>query len=164
MLKERLRPLNKDWRLKAEHCETPKGESMTVPDETLTIREIVEKHIRGQRIADTLMRTPVYNESSDFDDDDMEKLRDSDLYEQEEIKNLHKQKISDFKEKQKLFSKNKEKEKQGTRAREGASEDGGIKKDERKSTSTKTVAKKATPKDERSEDEKGAEKRYDSDE
>lgn len=160
MQKTRFNPLKRDWKLKPEYCETPVGESLTVPDETLTIREIVEKHVRGQRIADTLMRTPVYNESADFDDEDIEKLRDSDLYEREEIKQMHKQKIEDFKEKQKnFFSEKQKKEKKGTRASEGAGEDVGIEDVDEQETRPKNSARKATQKDDRREDEKGAKSR-----
>lgn len=116
--------INQDeFRLLPEHKEHPKGPSMTVPDETLSIKEIVAKHIRGQAIADQLMREPMYDSGivgddrdSDFDSEDLMKVRDMDLAEQDEIKLSHREKIEEFKEKHKVFSKNKkeeEKQRQG---------------------------------------------------
>lgn len=98
-----------EFRLLPEHKEKTTGPSLTVPDETLSIKEIVEKHVRGQRIADQLMRTPIYDSGADFDSDDLEKVKQMDLVEQDEIYERNAEKIAEIKEKQKkLFSKKKE--------------------------------------------------------
>jgi len=98
-----------DFVLKEHHKEQIKGLSLTQPDETLTIKEIVQKHVRGQAIADTLMRTPAYDSGADFDSDDLEKLRDEDIFDREEKLNAIKQKIEENKEKQKSFFSEKKK-------------------------------------------------------
>lgn len=60
---------------------------MTVPDETLTIRQIVEKHIRGVRVADALYRDPGYGfDDVDHDDLDLSKVRDMDLADKQELR------------------------------------------------------------------------------
>lgn len=72
----------------------------------------MEKHVRGQRIADSLMRKPIYSESGnedyDFDSPDIEKLRDLDLSEKSEYidqlkadQELKKMKLSLFEQQQK---------------------------------------------------------------
>lgn len=97
-----------EFRLLPEHKEKTTGPSLTVPDETLSIKEIVEKHVRGQRIADQLMRTPIYDSGADFDSDDLEKVKQMDLVDQDEIYERNAIKIAEIKEKQKkLFSKEK---------------------------------------------------------
>lgn len=65
--------------------ETPVGVTLTVPDETMSVRELLERFISGQRIPDNLFRNGVYDESADFDTDDVEKLRGADFAEQDEV-------------------------------------------------------------------------------
>lgn len=74
---------------KQEHHSEPisKEPSMTVPDETISIREIVERFIRTGRTDERLERQEGgYVDEPDFDSPDLEKLRDSDLFEKEEYK------------------------------------------------------------------------------
>jgi len=107
-----------EFRLRPEHKEKRVGESQTVPDETLTIQEIMKKHVRGQRIADELMRTPVYDSGlsdygdseSDFAMEDLSKVEGLDIAEKDEIRESYKQKIEDYKEKEKSFLKKKKEE------------------------------------------------------
>lgn len=100
-----------EFKLKAEHKNFNTQPSQTVPDETLTVRQIMEKHVRHQRIADDLIRTPVYNDHDDFDAPDLEKVRDMDLFEREEFSNSNKEKIAEMQEKQKKsFLEKKKKE------------------------------------------------------
>jgi len=104
-----------EFRLRPEHKEKRVGESQTVPDETLTIQEIMKKHVRGQRIADELMRTPVYDSGlsdygdseSDFGMEDLSKVEGLDIAEKDEIRESYKQKIEEYKEKEKSFLKKK---------------------------------------------------------
>lgn len=56
--------------------------SMTIPDETYSIQELLTRHVRGMRI-DEHMRQGQFDESADFDSLDLEKLRDDDLHEKE---------------------------------------------------------------------------------
>lgn len=72
------------------------GASLTVPDETMTIRQIVEKNIRGQRIPETLYRDPVYQADADHDSYDLEKVPKLDLAEKDEIRHEVKERIHQF--------------------------------------------------------------------
>jgi len=72
-----------------KHQETPQGGSCTVPDQALTIREIMAKHVRGMRIADELEKQPLYNldetrGDTDFDSPDLEALGRMDMSERSE--------------------------------------------------------------------------------
>lgn len=64
--------------------EVPYGPSETVPDETMTVQEIIKKYVTNQRIDVGLKREGAYNDG-DFDDMDMEKVNDMDLFEKEEL-------------------------------------------------------------------------------
>lgn len=56
------------YRPLASGMETPKGESLTIPDQSLTIREIVERFVMGEP---TLGQRAVhYDEVEDFDNID----------------------------------------------------------------------------------------------
>lgn len=68
-----------------EDCETPVGESMTVPDETMSIQELLERFMNGQRVPDNLFREGGFDSGSSFDSDDLEKVRDLDLVERGEV-------------------------------------------------------------------------------
>lgn len=67
--------------LQERHKEKFSLPSKTVPNETLSIRQIMEKHVKGMRIADTLARQPAYDSGADFDSHDLEKLKHLDLHE-----------------------------------------------------------------------------------
>jgi len=123
-----------EFKLLPEHKEHPCGVSLTVPDETLSIKQIVDKHVRGQEIADQLMRQPLYDSGiygddrdSDFDSEDLEKVVQMDLAEKDELKASNKQKIADMQAKQKLFLEEKKKKQkaadEGTRGDRGSSGD-----------------------------------------
>lgn len=89
--------------------------SMTVPDDSYSIKELLEKHIRGSRIDDTLYRPEGgYADGADYDSEDLEKLQHLDLFDREEklteLKELQKQQEQSLKqqkqqkqEKEKLF-------------------------------------------------------------
>lgn len=80
-----LMPYFKKQRSHAEPTSTEP--SMTVPDETISIREIVERFIRTGRTDERLERAEGgYMDEPDFDSPDLEKLRDSDLFDKEEYK------------------------------------------------------------------------------
>lgn len=112
-----------EFKLLAKHKHWNTLPSCTVPDETLTIKEIVDKHIRGQRIAEEMYRTPVYDEKPDLDNEDLSKVQDMDLFDKEVLKTANAEKIAEMQEKQKTFFKEKEKKKK--RDDERASEQGG---------------------------------------
>lgn len=51
--------------------------SVTVPDEAMTMREIMDKHVRGMQVADTLHRPGTYDNGG-HESDDMEKVMQMD--------------------------------------------------------------------------------------
>lgn len=80
--KTKILPSQRDFQLLPEHKETPYGVSLTVPDESLSIRELLSKHTTGY----AAVNTPVYNldaNSNDFDTPDLEKINSLDLHERE---------------------------------------------------------------------------------
>lgn len=85
---ERLRTVVQDkrvYRLCVAHMEVPQGVSETVPDDTLTIKQILAKHVRGMEIAETEYRTPVWNGTEDYDAPDLEAVNRMDLAERHEF-------------------------------------------------------------------------------
>lgn len=62
--------------------EVPIGISVTVPDEAYTVRELMARHAAG--MLPDVMHQDGGDELGDFDSEDLEKLRDSDLYERQE--------------------------------------------------------------------------------
>lgn len=73
------------FRLEKADCETPVGVSLTVPDEAYTVQQLMERFVNGQRIPDTLFRDGVFDTGSSFDSDDLEKVRDSDFADRDEV-------------------------------------------------------------------------------
>lgn len=70
--------------LSQRHIEHPKGISMTVPDETLSIKEILQRFVRGQPL-DIHMR-PTFNiPDSDFDSIDYGEASRLELAERSEL-------------------------------------------------------------------------------
>lgn len=66
------------FQLETTDCETPEGESMTVPDMTLTIPELLERHTRGQAIP--IAGNAIYSE------DELPDLNTLDLVEIQELR------------------------------------------------------------------------------
>lgn len=60
------------------------GPSQTLPNETMSVAEMLRKHIQGQRIPDTLYREPAYDSGASLDSEDLEKMKHMDLFEKEE--------------------------------------------------------------------------------
>lgn len=71
-----------NFKLTPADVESGGGLSMTVPDESMSVRTILEKFSRGMDPG--LSKDPVYGDEN-FDSPDMEKLRDSDLVDKEEF-------------------------------------------------------------------------------
>lgn len=64
--------------------ETPVGVSETVPDDALTIRDILKKHLAGMKIAENEMRTPIYDSGVSHESEDLESINRMDLSEKHE--------------------------------------------------------------------------------
>lgn len=60
----------------AVYCmEHPKGESVTVPGEAMTVREIFDRYVRGQEIDPDQQRAGMYyDEDQNFDSPDLEQI------------------------------------------------------------------------------------------
>lgn len=117
--------------------EHPTGESLTVPDETYTIREIVERFVRGNDIDDSLVRDESNDSGADFDSEDLEKVPHMDLFDREELLEETKTKIANAK----VFLEKQKKAKE--RASLRASDEGDDKPAESKKSDE---AKKPAPK------------------
>lgn len=76
----RFRSTN-DFKLKPTDMEQPKGKSLTVPDDTYTVQELLERHARGLPLAG---RAGEYLEDSDIEDDDLEAYNRMDITERHE--------------------------------------------------------------------------------
>lgn len=75
-----------EFQLLDTDCEHDKDPvSVTVPDETMSIREIMTRFVRGMPLGGNVMRDGKYEEHSDFDSPDLEKVRDMDFVERDEL-------------------------------------------------------------------------------
>jgi len=61
---------------------------MTVPDDALSIKQILAKHVNGMKIAEQLYRTPVYDSGADFDSPDLEEVQRMDMVDRAELAEL----------------------------------------------------------------------------
>lgn len=73
-----------NWALTPEMCETPVGVSETVPDDSFTIKQLMARHVRGMRLDDNVLRTPVWDAEATLDSPDVESLARMDLAEKHE--------------------------------------------------------------------------------
>lgn len=60
------------------------GPSETIPDDTLSIKQILAKHVRGMILEQEDMRTPIYQDDVDFDSPDLESVKRMDLADRHE--------------------------------------------------------------------------------
>lgn len=78
-----------DWRLKAKpkHMEFPTGESMAIPDQSYSIKDLVKKMARG--VDPAISKVATYggeDDEVDFDDIDLNQAQHADLADTDEIK------------------------------------------------------------------------------
>lgn len=76
-----------NYELKSEFMEHPKGKSMAVPDDSYTIRELIERFQNGIPLSQHMgnFDENVEGEEADHDDQDLEKFNKMDIAEQSEI-------------------------------------------------------------------------------
>lgn len=74
----------REWVLSQSHLEHPKGVSMTVPDESLTIKEILERFRRGQPLS-IHTRDVLYDPESNFDSQDLEEVSRMDITDRSQL-------------------------------------------------------------------------------
>lgn len=84
------------FELLPEHKETPGGVSLTVPNQSVSLAELLRRHQAG--IAPDVSQQPFYEENSSFDSADYTKINSLDLYEKEEIKQALNTNINQMKE------------------------------------------------------------------
>lgn len=85
MAKQIIVTLDKYDPADAYTMEHPKGESVTVPGEAMTVREIFDRYVRGQEIDPDQQRSGMYyDEDSNYDSPDLEQLSRSWSTEQQE--------------------------------------------------------------------------------
>jgi hypothetical protein len=77
-----------------KNYETNTQPSLTIPDQTMTIRTILERHSRGLPIDG--IKVPIW----DGEDNDLPDWRRLDLAERQELSHLYKQEINDIKSRQ----------------------------------------------------------------
>lgn len=70
------------FRLLPEHTEVNNSPSQTVPDESYTMRELLDRFTRG--LDPSVARQPTNDGLDTLDSPDLEKLRDSDLVDRQE--------------------------------------------------------------------------------
>lgn len=108
--------------MKHEHMETVLGKSETVPDDTMSIKEIVERYTRGQRIPDNMMRSTINDPNADFDSYDLEEVARQDIADRHELKTELDAKIEEHKtflKEQKRKQQEAERDRQRSRTASG---------------------------------------------
>lgn len=65
------------------HMEHPVGVSCTVPDESYSIKDLLEKFSRGMDPG--VSKQGIYDSGANFDSPDLEKLKSEDLFDREEF-------------------------------------------------------------------------------
>lgn len=83
----------RSYKLLPEHMETVKGVSETVPSETMSIREIITKFTRGQRVDAELRRDGKYEENPTFDSEDLEAASRLQFSDRDEVAERFREKI-----------------------------------------------------------------------
>lgn len=74
-----------NYQVSQADLEVPQGVSVTVPDESLSIRDIVEKYTKSGGVVSGISQKVGRDgpEDQDHDSEDLEKLKTEDLYDQE---------------------------------------------------------------------------------
>ncbi|AXH76463.1 MAG: hypothetical protein [Microviridae sp.] len=61
-----------DFKLKPSDMEKPTGKSLTVPDDTYTVTELLERHAQGLKLL--VEKNAIWLDDQDIEDDDLEKF------------------------------------------------------------------------------------------
>lgn len=91
---------------------------MTVPNETMSVKEIMQRFMRGQKIDDAFMRQASYDSGVSFDSEDLEEVSRMDMFEREQLANELKQENQEKNKKLLLFKEQKQKEKKASEDRQ----------------------------------------------
>lgn len=82
------------FELFSEDMEHPVGPSMTVPDQSMTVQEILMKFTSGMDPG--VVREGVYSDTEDFDDLDLSQVNSMDLVDREDLARENSQRIDDL--------------------------------------------------------------------
>ncbi|AXH73437.1 MAG: hypothetical protein [Microviridae sp.] len=87
------------FELQKKDMETPKGVSVTVPDDSYSVRELLDRHQKG--LAFGIQRLGQFDDidDEDFDALDMNDLQNQEMYEKSEIMEEAKETLRKVKEK-----------------------------------------------------------------
>lgn len=72
------------WSIHRSCMEFIDGKSQTVPDEAMSIRQIMTKFVRGMQVPEELYRESAYDSGASFDSQDLEAIGRMDLAERDE--------------------------------------------------------------------------------
>lgn len=78
--------------VKPSHISHVGSESKTVPDDSMSMKEIVTRFTRGQKL-DGMYREPIYDSGANFDSQDLEALSRMDAMEMAQYQDILKQDI-----------------------------------------------------------------------
>lgn len=84
------------FELQIQDKETPLGVSETVPNQSISLTEMLRKHIAG--VAPAVQHTPQYDDDANFDSADYTKINSLDLSEKDEIRQALSEDIHQMKE------------------------------------------------------------------
>lgn len=79
------------WKLEKGDIKKVTGQSMTINDQALTIRQLMSKFSHGIDLGRT--QEGVYIEGADLDDEDLSKVDGLDLYEKQELSEINQDKF-----------------------------------------------------------------------
>ncbi|AXH77916.1 MAG: hypothetical protein [Microviridae sp.] len=74
--------LSTNYTMTKADMEHPSGKSLTVPDDTYTVQEMLERHARGLPLAG---RDGIYIDDSDIEDHDLEEFNRGDITDRHEM-------------------------------------------------------------------------------
>lgn len=79
--------LKQDYTPDPSQDEANDAPSETLPNESLSLRELLVRYAKGIPMDAKTMRNPIYDPEPSLDGEDMEKMKHADLYEKEEYMN-----------------------------------------------------------------------------
>lgn len=87
-----MRQTRENYKLEKAFMEHPKGKSLTIPDESFTVQQLMERMVAG---IPTITNVPydIDDEEGNHDDEDLEAFSRMDITDQEEILEQHREVI-----------------------------------------------------------------------
>lgn len=110
--------------------------SKTIPDQSLTVREILDRYARGLPLEG--VKVPIYDEEQNLPD-----IRTLDLAERQELKEQYQEQLERYKQQQKDFQEAKLKEEQEQKDQQKSKDDTVDKQEQKPDPTTKPPAPKS---------------------